>query len=76
MRTLILEDKSMSKKTVKTMMVVMGSVGGAAAIGVAAVSLWNSRQMRAMRAVKRTNAMINRIGCAMCHFSEAAEECI
>ena len=66
----------MSKKTVKTMMVVMGSVGGAAAIGVVAASIWNSRQMRAMRAVKRTNAIINRIGRAMCRFSEAAEECM
>ena len=72
----MLEDRGMSKKTVKTMMVVLGSVGGAAAIGVAAVSVWNSRSMRTMRAVKRTNAMINRIGRALCKISEATEECI
>ena len=64
----------MSKKTGKTMMIVLGSVGGAAAIGVAAVSLWNSRQMRMMRAVKRTNAIVNRIGRALCRISEATEE--
>jgi len=66
----------MSKKTGKTMMIVLGSVGGAAALGVAAVSLWNSRQMRMMRAVKRTNAIVNRIGRALCRISEATEECM
>ena len=66
----------MSKKTGKTMMIVLGSVGGAAALGVAAVSVWNSRQMRAMRAVRRTNAIVNRIGRALCRISEATEECM
>ena len=74
--TLYLEVEAMAKKTGKTMMIVLGSMGGAAAIGVAAVSLWNSRQMRMMRAVRRTNAIIHRIGNALCRISEATEECM
>ncbi|MBQ8310936.1 MAG: hypothetical protein IJX80_07995 [Clostridia bacterium] len=66
----------MRKNMQKTMMIVLGSVGGAAAIGAAVVSVWNSRQMRAMRAIKRTNAVIHRIGSTLCKLSEATEECI
>ena len=54
---------------------VVGKFGGGK-IGVAAVSLWNSRQMRMMRAVRRTNAIIHRIGNALCRISEATEECM
>ncbi len=63
----------MKKDVQKTALIVLGSVGGAAALGAAAVALWNSRRMRAMRAVHRTNLILNRVGNALCRFSELAE---
>lgn len=63
----------MNKSNQKTMMIVLSSVGGAAALGAIAVSLWNSRQMRTMRAVRRTNAILRRVGNALCKISEATE---
>ncbi|MBQ8415539.1 MAG: hypothetical protein IJX13_01360 [Clostridia bacterium] len=63
----------MNKSKQKTMLIVLSSVGGAAAIGAMAVTLWNSRQFRAMRAVRRTNAILHRVGNALCKISEATE---
>ncbi len=66
----------MSNKTTKTALIVLGSVGGAAALGAIAVSVWNSKKMRAMRAVKRTNMVLGRVGNVLCKISEMGCECM
>ncbi len=64
----------MNKNTQKTMWIVMGTVGGAMALGAAAVGVWNSKQMKTMRAMKKTNAVIHRVGTTLCKISEAGDE--
>ncbi|MBQ9773364.1 MAG: hypothetical protein IJW30_06575 [Clostridia bacterium] len=66
----------MKKQTQKKTLIVLGSLGGAAAVGAIALSIWNSKKCRAMRAFKRTNAVIHRIGNVMCKISEATDDCM
>ena len=54
-----------SDKTKKTMLITLGAVGGVTALGVAAVAVWNSRQLRMSRAVKRTGKVLYQVGTAM-----------
>lgn len=58
------------------MMIVLGAAGGAVAVGVTAMSVWNSRKLRAMRTVKRANHVLHNVGNALCRMSEVAEECM
>ena len=55
----------MSEQTKKTVLITLGAVGGAAAIGVTAAAVWNSRQMRTGRALKRTGKVLYQVGTAM-----------
>ena len=55
----------MSDKTKKTVLIALGAVGGVAAIGVTAAAVWNSREMRTARAVKRTGKVLYQVGTAM-----------
>lgn len=57
--------KMMSDKTKKNVMIALGTVGGIAAIGVTAAAVWNSREMRTARAVKRTGKVLYQVGTAM-----------
>ena len=57
-------------------MIVLGSVGGAAALGAVAYSVWNNKQFRTMRMVRRTNAILQRVGNVLCKLTEATEECM
>lgn len=61
----------MNKNTQKTMWIVMGTVGGVMALGATAVGVWNSRQMKTMRVMKKTNALIHRVGTTLCKIAEA-----
>ncbi|MBR2018956.1 MAG: hypothetical protein IKA05_00995 [Clostridia bacterium] len=54
-----------SDKTKKTMLITLGAVGGVTALGVAAAAVWNSRQLRMSRAVKRTGKVLYQVGTAM-----------
>ena len=54
-----------SDQTKKTMLITLGAVGGMTAIGVAAAAVWNSKQMRASRAIKRTGKVLYQVGTAM-----------
>ena len=65
--------KMMSDKTKKTALIALGAVGGAAAIGVTAAAVWNSRQMKTARAVKRTGKMLYQVGTAMRNVSGVME---
>ena len=55
----------MSADAKKTMLITLGAVGGAAALGVTAAAIWNSRQMRTGRAIKRTGKVLYQVGPAM-----------
>jgi hypothetical protein len=49
----------------KAMITLVGIVGGMAAISTAGVMVWNSKQLRAMRAVKRTGRILYQVGTAL-----------
>lgn len=49
----------------KTMLVTLGAALGVTALGVSAVAVWNSKQMRMSRAVKRTGRVLYQVGTAM-----------
>lgn len=66
----------MSAKTQKTVLITLGSIGGVAALSAVAVSVWNSKKMRALRAVKRTNMVLGRVGSVLCKISEMGCECM
>ena len=55
----------MSQQTKKTMLITLGAVGGAAALGVTAAAIWNSKQMKTGRAIKRTGKVLYQVGTAM-----------
>lgn len=65
--------KGMSDKTKKTMLITLGAVGSAVAIGVTATALWNSREMRTARAVRRTGKVLYQVGTAMRNVSGMGE---
>ncbi len=44
------------------MWIALGIFGGMAAIGAAMIAIWNSKQLRAARAMKRANKIMHRIG--------------
>ena len=52
----------MDKQAQKIMAIVAGSVAGAALLGGAFYMIWNSKQVRAMRTVHRTNMILRRVG--------------
>ena len=52
-------------KMPKKMWILLGSIGGAAAISAVGVAVWNSRSMRAMRAARRTGKILYRVGAAL-----------
>ncbi len=60
-------------KNVKVMMITAGAVGGAVAVGALAVSVWNSKRFRTMRAIRRTNAVLHRVGNVLCKIAQATE---
>ena len=45
--------------------IAAGVVGGCAAIGAVALGVWNSKQMRMLRATKRAGKILYRVGGAM-----------
>lgn len=54
--------------------VSLGSVLGVAALGVGAVAIWNCKQLRMMRAAKRTGKMLYKMGAVLQSVSGIAEE--
>ena len=54
----------------KNMMIASaGIVLGLAALGAAGYAVWNSKQLRAARAVKRTGKIMHQVGTAICSVS-------
>ena len=65
----------MKKGSGKTAL-VLGIVGGGVMLGGAAVAVYNSKRMRTLRTVRKTNAMMRRVGLMLTRVSEAADEMI
>ena len=57
----------------KELWITLGAVGGVTILGVAAAMVWNSKQLRAMRAVKRTSRILYQVGTAMRNVAEVSE---
>ncbi len=57
----------------KTVMITVGAVGGALALGVGAYSLWNSRQLRMARTARRIGQMLYKAGAVLQSVSEIAQ---
>ena len=66
----------MDKQTQKIMAIVAGSVAGVALLGGAFYMIWNSKQVRAMRTVHRTNMILRRVGNVLCKIAAADEACM
>ncbi|MBQ1230154.1 MAG: hypothetical protein II369_03815 [Clostridia bacterium] len=46
----------------KMLMLAITGLGGAAALGLLAAAVWNSKQMRFARAMKRTECVLYKLG--------------
>lgn len=53
------------KENKKTIGIVLGVAGGVALLGGLAAAVWNSKQLRTARAVKRTSKILYQVGTAM-----------
>ena len=49
----------------KQILIWAGVLGGVAAVGGIAASIWNSEQMRAARAAKRASKILYKVGAVM-----------
>ena len=49
----------------KALWITLGTVGGFTALGFAAAAIWNCKQLRAARAIKRTSKILYQVGTAM-----------
>ncbi len=58
----------------KTLLFALGAMLGVTALGLGAAAVWNSRQLRAMRAAKRTGKLLYKMGTALQTVSGLAEE--
>lgn len=58
----------------KTLLITLGAVGTAVAIGAGSIAVYNSKQMRMMRAAKRTGKILYKMGSVLQAASGAAEE--
>ena len=57
----------------KTVMITVGAVGGAIALGTGAYALWNSRQLRMARAARRVGQILYKAGAVLQSVSEIAQ---
>ncbi len=66
----------MDKEMQKVIAIVAGSVAGVALLGGAFYMIWNCKQVKAMRAVHRTNMILHRVGNVLCKIAAADEACV
>lgn len=60
----------------RTVWIVLGGVGCAALVVGTVCAVRHSKQYKAMRAVRRTNAVLRRVGHVLSSVAEATEECM
>ena len=53
----------------KAIAITAGAIGGVALLGVIAAAIWNSKQMKTMRAIKRASKVMYHVGTAMRNIS-------
>lgn len=66
----------MMKHTECMPLILIGTVGGAVLIAGAWWAIRNSKQYKTMRAVRRTNAVIRRVGHVLSGIADATEDCM
>ena len=66
----------MDKQMQKVLMIVLGSTAGVALLGGAFYMVWNSKQVKAMRTIHRTNMILRRVGNVLCKIAAADEGCM
>ena len=57
-------------------MIVAGSVAGVALLGGAFYMIWNSKQVKTMRTIHRTNMILRSVGNVLCKIAAADEACM
>lgn len=57
----------------KTLVIAASAVGGVTLIGIVAAMVYNSKKMKAMRAVKRASRVMYHVGTAMRNISGEAD---
>lgn len=55
------------------MWILLGTVGGVAALGAGTYAVWNCRQMRMVRAAKRASKILYKAGSVLQSVSEIAD---
>ena len=70
------EGKEMNRQTQKMLMIVAGSVAGVALLGGAFYMIWNSKQVKTMRTIHRTNMILRCVGNVLCKIAAADESCM
>ena len=58
----------------KAILITVGSALGVTALGLGAVAIWNSRQLRMARAAKRTGKLLYKMGTVLQSVSGVAED--
>ena len=66
----------MQMKKSCTAMILVGTAGGVLLVAGAVLAVRNTKSYRAMRAVRRTNAVIRRVGHVLSAVASATEECV
>lgn len=61
-------------KNKKAIMITVGSALGVTALGLGAVAIWNCKQLRMMRAAKRTGKLLYKMGTVLQSVSGIAED--
>ena len=60
-------------KHVKIIAITAGAIGGVALIGTVAAMIWNSKQMKTVRTIKRASKIMYHVGTAMRNLSGEVE---
>ena len=66
----------MDKQMQKVLIIVGSSVAGAALLGGVFYMVWNSKQVKTMRTIHRTNMIMRRVGNVLCKIAAADEACM
>ena len=66
----------MDKQMQKMLIIVGSSVAGAALLGGVFYMVWNSKQVRTMRTIHRTNMILRSVGNVLCKIAAADESCM
>ena len=70
------EGKDMDKQIQKALIIVGSSVAGVALLGGVFYMVWNSKQVKTMRTIHRTNMIMRRVGNVLCKIAAADEACM